>query len=68
VHATASGPVERGRYEGDYKDLALDNRDERLFEPDALVDAERETENRLLASLSERLSQRVFERLLSRIP
>lgn len=68
VDADASDRFERGRYDGDDRDLDLSRRERGYFDRSALEEDERALENVLVDELADRLARQVFESLLRRVP
>lgn len=61
------GSFERGIYAGDHNDLKLSRSQRSLFDQDTLADQEREIEERLLTSLTEKMAQSIYEHLLREV-
>lgn len=68
VRGAAAAEIERGRYEGDYRDLRLGRRDLALFDPERLDEAERRIEDELVEELAERAAREAYEGIVRRIP
>ena len=67
VSSDVSAKMQRGIYEGDYRDLDLSRRERRLFDEEEVDLQIRELEDELLDELAPRLADEVFEELLKHI-
>ncbi len=61
------GRFERGIYNGDHNDLKLNRGQRRLFDRDEQREQEREIEEKLLVSLTEKMAQAIYEHLLREV-
>lgn len=67
VAASASAKMQRGVYDGDYRDLDLSRSERKLFDEEELDLVLNELEDELIDDLAPQLADEVFEKLLDRI-
>ncbi len=68
VERSAHTRIERGEYDGSVRTLDLDRSERRLFDEDALADAERDLEDELIDALAERIADIAFDCLIDEVP
>jgi hypothetical protein len=66
--AKASLLVERGEYDGDYRDLDLSGPELAYFDPDELAAQDETIDSQLVDELARQLAEHIFGRLIRQIP
>ena len=67
VKMDVSERMQRGIYDGDWRDLDLSRRQRQLFDEEVVELAERELEDELLDRIAPRLAEEIYEDLLKRV-